>query len=77
MTPRTSSAARAPGSPSGPGRRDVFPLAALGVLALVTVLWWAFALWPLPSEAPAWLGRARAICFNTTETGLPDASGWI
>ena len=35
------------------------------------------ALWPLPEASPVWLERARAVCFNTAETGLPDTSGWI
>lgn len=58
-------------------RTDVWPLAALGALAAVTAGWWALALWPLPAEAPTWLVRARSVCFNVTETGLPDRSGWI
>ena len=44
---------------------------------MVTAAWWALALWPLPAEAPAWLERTRAVCFNTNGTGLPDTSGWI
>jgi len=35
------------------------------------------ALWPAPTDAPQWLERTRAVCFNTTGTGLPDTSGWI
>jgi cytochrome oxidase Cu insertion factor (SCO1/SenC/PrrC family) len=58
-------------------RPDVWPLAALGALLAVTTGWWALALWPLPSEAPTWLVRARWVCFNATETGLPERSGWI
>ena len=42
----------------------------------VTLAWWAFALWPLSGE-PTQLARARAVCFNTGPTGLPDASGWM
>jgi len=56
---------------------DLWPLGALTALITITAGWWALALWPLPSEAPAWLARARAVCFNVTETGLPDRSGWI
>lgn len=56
---------------------DTFPLTAIAVILAATVLWWAFALWPLPSEAPEWLERARYVCFNSTGTGLPDRSGWI
>ena len=58
-------------------REDVFPLAALAALGGITALWWAFALWPMPSDGPVWLERARAVCFNTGDTGLPDRSGWI
>jgi cytochrome oxidase Cu insertion factor (SCO1/SenC/PrrC family) len=43
----------------------------------VTALWWTLALWPLSEAAPSWVERARAVCFGTTETGLPDAAGWI
>jgi len=58
-------------------RSDAWPLAALGTLMAVTAAWWALALWPLPAEAPTWLVRARSLCFNVTDTGLPDRSGWI
>ncbi len=61
----------------GLGPKDHFPVVVLFVLLAVTALWWAFALWPLPSEAPAWLERARYVCFNATDGGLPDASGWV
>lgn len=53
------------------------PLVALGAFLATTVLWWAFALWPLPAAAPAWAERARAVCFGTGADGLPDASGWL
>jgi cytochrome oxidase Cu insertion factor (SCO1/SenC/PrrC family) len=52
-------------------------LSALGFLLIATGAWWALALWPLPEASPVWLERARAVCFNTAETGLPDTSGWI
>lgn len=58
-------------------RRDAWPLGALGFLLLATAAWWALALWPAPSNAPEWLERTRAVCFNATDTGLPDTSGWI
>lgn len=58
-------------------KEDTFPLTALAVILAATGVWWAFALWPLPTEAPEWLERARYVCFNSTETGLPDRSGWI
>lgn len=52
-------------------------LAALGAVFLVTVAWWALALWPVPGGDPVWLERARAVCFNAGPDGLPDASGWM
>jgi cytochrome oxidase Cu insertion factor (SCO1/SenC/PrrC family) len=52
-------------------------LCALAFLLGVTALWWALALWPLPGETPAWLARARWVCFNVGDSGLPDAAGWL
>lgn len=52
-------------------------LGALGGVLLVTVAWWALALWPVPGANPAWLEVARAVCFNAGPDGLPDASGWM
>lgn len=52
-------------------------LAALAALLVITVAWWALALWPVQGVAPAWLERARLVCFNTGPSGLPDASGWL
>ncbi|MCG8466751.1 MAG: SCO family protein [Gemmatimonadetes bacterium] len=52
-------------------------LIALGGWLAITVAWWALALWPMPGDAPEWLARARSVCFNTTDTGLPDSSGWL
>lgn len=57
-------------------RRDAWPLGALGFILTVTASWWALALWPAQG-APEWLVRARSVCFNITETGLPDAGGWL
>jgi len=53
--------------------------AMIGVLGLlaITIGWWALALWPVGGVPPAWLERARAVCFNTGPSGLPDASGWL
>jgi len=54
--------------------------AALGALAAIlgwTAALWALALWPLPADAPLWLARTRAVCFGSTSSGLPDASGWL
>jgi len=57
-------------------RRDAWPLGAVGFIFTVSVLWWTLALWSVP-DAPEWLERTRAVCFNLTETGLPDAKGWL
>jgi len=53
--------------------------AMIGLVALlgITVAWWALALWPVEGVPPAWLERARAVCFNAGPSGLPDASGWL
>jgi len=53
------------------------PVYALALVFVITVAWWALALWPSAGAAPAWLERARAVCFNFTDSGLPDASGWL
>lgn len=58
-------------------RREWGPLSALALIMVVTVAWWALALWPLPAEAPEWLYRARDVCFGVAGNGLPDASGWL
>jgi protein SCO1/2 len=50
--------------------------AALGVIILVTVAWWALALWPA-AAAPQWLSRTRLACFGAEPGGLPDAGGWV
>jgi protein SCO1/2 len=60
-----------------PRARQIGGVAALAFWAAVTVGWWALALWPMPGETPEWLLRARAVCFNATDSGLPDASGWL
>lgn len=52
-------------------------LVALVAWITITVGWWSLALWPMPGGTSEWLLRARAVCFNTTDTGLPDASGWL
>lgn len=65
------------------GRPDIDPrdirwaLLALTSVFLVTVGWWALALWPVPGGTPEWLDRARVVCFNAGPDGLPDASGWM
>lgn len=52
-------------------------LGALGLILIITMAWWAFALWPLPAEASPALLRARTICFGTAENGLPSPVGWM
>ncbi len=53
------------------------PLLALAAVAAITAAWWTAALWPLPAGVPAWVERARAICFGNGADGLPDAAGWL
>lgn len=55
----------------------VAALVALAAILLISVGWWAAALWPLPETTPDWVTRARAACFGRTESGLPNAGGWI
>jgi cytochrome oxidase Cu insertion factor (SCO1/SenC/PrrC family) len=57
-------------------RKDAWPLGAIGFILAVSVAWWTLALWSVPG-APEWLERTRSVCFNLTETGLPDAKGWL
>src|SRR3989337_1754350 len=57
--------------------REPTAVAALGAILVITVSWWALALWPLPAATPAWLLRTRVVCFGTTASGLPDISGWM
>ena len=57
--------------------RGALALGALAVILAVTAAWWALALWPLAAAAPAWLMRAREICFGAAPSALPDAGGWI
>jgi cytochrome oxidase Cu insertion factor (SCO1/SenC/PrrC family) len=55
----------------------MLPVAALGAVLALTAFWWAFALWPLPSDTPAWVFKARTSCFGSASNGLPDTSGWL
>jgi protein SCO1 len=71
-------------APQGPGGKEALgprdahlALLALGGVFLVTVGWWALALWPVPGGNPEWLDRARVVCFNAGPDGLPDVSGWM
>jgi cytochrome oxidase Cu insertion factor (SCO1/SenC/PrrC family) len=52
-------------------------VSTLAVILGITASWWALALWPLPDDAPGWLTLTREVCFGTTETGLPNAGGWL
>ena len=63
------------GDPSEGAARGA--MAALAGLLVVTVAWWALALWPVEGVPPGWLERARAVCFNAGPSGLPDTSGWL
>ena len=51
-------------------------LSALGIVGLVTAVWWALALYPA-ANAPEWVSRTRLACFGAAPGGLPDAGGWI
>jgi cytochrome oxidase Cu insertion factor (SCO1/SenC/PrrC family) len=58
-------------------RRETWALYGLAAILVVTVGWWAGALWPLTEATPEWVARARAACFGSTESGLPNGGGWI
>jgi protein SCO1/2 len=57
--------------------RGALALGALAAILAITAAWWALALWPLATAAPAWLMRAREVCFGAAPNALPDAGGWI
>lgn len=59
-------------------RRDhLFALWCLAMIVVTTVAWWALALWPVPADGPEWLLRTRAVCFGSTDSGLPAVEGWL
>lgn len=58
-------------------RAHRWPLLALSAIMVVTVGWWAAALWPLPPATPDWVVRARTACFGSTPSGLPNSGGWV
>lgn len=60
-----------------PLMRQVGGVGALAFWLAVTAGWWALALWPVAGATPEWLARARLVCFNASDSGLPDASGWL
>jgi len=50
---------------------------ALFGIVVITVSWWALALWPVEADAPEWLLRTREVCFGSTADSLPNAAGWL
>ena len=44
---------------------------------IVTMILWLLALYNTGESTPEWLLRTQQVCFGTTETGLPDAKGWL
>jgi protein SCO1/2 len=52
-----------------------FALSGLFGWLAISAGWWVFAFARLPAP-PAWLERARGVCFGMRADGLPDASGW-
>ena len=52
-------------------------VAALFAIAIVTVSWWALALWPVEADAPQWFLLTREVCFGSTADSLPSAVGWM
>ena len=60
--------------PALPSRR--FAVGALFLWLVITVGWWVLAFAPLPVPAE-WLDQARAICFGSSPSGLPDNYGWV
>lgn len=49
----------------------------LTLILVITVGWWALALYPAGADVPAWVVRTRAACFGTVDSGLPSAGGWV
>lgn len=58
-------------------REELLALSAQAAVILITVAWWALALWPATSSSPAWLARTQSVCFGIKPNGLPDTAGWI
>lgn len=57
--------------------REATALGALAAILIITGVWWALALWPLPGDAPGWLVRTRTVCFGSVSNGLPTTAGWM
>lgn len=57
--------------------RPGFALHALLSLVVITLAWYALALWPAGAVEPEWLSRTRAACFGSEPGGLPNMGGWI
>ena len=57
--------------------RELGALTALTAILVITAIWWALALWPLPTDVPAWLVRTRAVCFGSVRNELPSTAGWM
>ncbi|MBR9988202.1 MAG: SCO family protein [Gemmatimonadetes bacterium] len=62
--------------PPAPDREARIVMTGLIALFVITSAWWALAFWPV-QDGPVWLERTRYVCFGVTESGLPDAGGWI
>lgn len=60
-----------------PSRAERWSVRALGLLLVVTGVWFALALWPTGDAPPDWMARAREVCFRPGSNGLPDAGGWL
>ena len=52
-------------------------VAALFGIVVVTISWWALALWPVEADAPEWLLLTREVCFGATADSLPTTVGWM
>ena len=53
-----------------------FAVGAFLLWLAVTAGWWVLAFAPLPVP-PEWLDQARAVCFGSSPSGLPDNYGWV
>jgi protein SCO1/2 len=53
--------------------------AAIALMIWLTsvALLWGLAFAPMPEKSPDWLLAAKYICFGKTESGLPQAWGWL